>query len=161
MKTLVISVILGLICLAIPAYLFLQTPPYWPPKEWTVDNLFTTIIFLTMAGVFFLNALLEVHAAGGPKGLLQKAFSTQSTVMAGGKPVGNAITETGLIEDFKFYEAQVGDVNKSIVVFRPDGAKETRMLVFENNLRDQLPVGRKVTITYRPEGNLNQLLVRS
>jgi hypothetical protein len=161
MKTLLLSVVLGLICLAIPAYLFFETPPYWPPTEWTTDNLFTTIIFLTMAGVFFLNALLEVHSAGGPKQFLQKAFSSRSTVMAGGKPVGNAITETGLVEDFKYYEAPVGDVNKSVIMFRPDGAKSTRMLVFENNLRDQLPVGRKVTITYRAEGNLNQLLARS
>jgi len=158
MKTLALSLVLALICVAIAGFLLFQTPPYWPP---TIDNLFTTIIFLTMAGVFGLNALLEVHAAGGPKGFMQKAFSTKPTLMAGGKPVGNAVTETGLVEDFQYYEAQVGGVNKSVVVFRADGAKSTRLLVFENNLRDQLPVGRKVTITYRAEGNLNQLLARS
>ena len=158
MKTLALSLTLGLICIAIAGYLVFQTPPYWPP---TIDNLFTTIIFLTMAGVFFLNALLEVHAAGGPKGFLQKAFDSRPVFMAGGKPVGNTVTATGLIEDFNFYEAPVGGVNKSIVAFRPEGEKQTRMLVFENNLRDQLPVGRKVTITYRADGDLNQLLARS
>lgn len=157
MKTLLISVGLGILCIVVAAYMLLQTPPYWPP---TIDNLFFTIIFLTMAGVFFLNALLQVHAAGGPKALLLGS-GPKTTLMAGGKPVTNAITETGLIEDLKFYEATVGDVNKSIVIFRPEGAKSTRMLVFENNLCDQLPVGRTVTITYRPEGKLNQLLARS
>ena len=159
MKTLIISVLLAIICIGIAAYMLLQTPPLWPP---TIDNLFFTIIFLTMAGVFFLNALLEVHAAGGPKALLMGGGpKTLSTVTSAGKPIANIVTETGLVEDLKFYEATVGDVNKSVVVFRPEGAKSTRLLVFENNLRDQLPVGRKVTITYRPEGKLNQLLARS
>src|SRR5205807_6535417 len=98
--------------------------------------------------------------AGGPKALLMGS-GAKTTITAGGKPVTNAITETGLVEDLTYYEAAVGDVNKSVVVFRADGAKSTRLLVFENNLRDQLPVGRRVTITYRPEGKLNQLLARS
>jgi hypothetical protein len=157
MKTLLISLALAFICIAIAVYMLLQTPPFWPP---TIDNLFFTLIFLTMAGIFFLHVLLEVRAAGGPKGLL-KSGAASVTMTSGGKPVTNAITETGFVEDLKYYEATVGEVNKSVVVFRPDGAKSTRLLVFENNLRDQLPVGRKVTITYRPEGRLNQLLARS
>ena len=162
MKTLLLSVALGLVSIAIAAYLIIQTPPYWPPTNWTVDNLFALIIFLTMAGVFFLNAMLEVRAAGGPKALLRGGGSgLQFELKAGGKAVTNAITETGLVEDFQYYEAGVGEMNKSMVVFRPEGAKSTRLLFFENNLRDQLPVGQRVTITYRREGGLNQLLASS
>jgi|GraSoiStandDraft_28_1057319.scaffolds.fasta_scaffold708042_1 hypothetical protein len=158
MRTLLISLILAVLPIAILVALVLNTPNLWPP---TIDNLFTTLILLLISGVFLLNAALEIRAAKARGGFAVGGSSKAIIATTGsGRPV-NATVETGIVEDVRFYEAHVGDVDKCILTFRPIGSKETRLLVFEGDIRDQLPVGRKVTISYKPEGKQYQLLSRS
>ena len=157
MRTLLISLILALLPVLILVALLLNTPNLWPP---TIDNLFTTLILLLISGVFLLNAGLEVRAAKRSGGFAVGAPKAVIATTGSGQPV-NATVETGIVEDVRFYEAHVGEVDKCILTFRPIGSKDTRLLVFEGDVRDQLPVGRKVTISYKPEGNRYQLLSRS
>ena len=157
MRTLLISLLLALLPVAILAALLLNTPNLWPP---TIDNLFTTLILLLISGVFLLNAALEVRAAKRSGGFTLGARRGIIATTGSGRPV-NATVETGIVEDVQFYEAHVGEVDKCILTFRPIGSKETRLLVFEGDVRDQLPVGRRVTISYKPEGNRYTLLSRS
>ena len=157
MRTLLISLILAVLPITILVALVLNTPNLWPP---TIDNLFTTLILLLISGVFLLNAALEMRAAKARGGFAVGGSKAIIATTGSGRPV-NATVETGIVEDVRFYEAHVGDVDKCILTFRPIGSKETRLLVFEGDIRDQLPVGRRVTISYKPEGKQYQLLSRS
>jgi len=123
----------------------------------TVDGLFMIIILLTISGVFGLEALLEMK--GGR--LVTTDGSTGARVFAGsGASQAVVTTEKGLVRDLQFFEASVGAVNKTIVEFQPDGAKSARLVTFIGNVRDQLPVGAKVRVSYRTEPEGNVLLAR-
>src|SRR5579884_2039987 len=161
MKVVLLSLFLALIPLALMAAFWLSTPVAWPPTEWTVDNLFGSIILLTLSGIFVLNAALEVRSAGGMKSLMAARRVSSSAVLVAGQPVSGALVETGVVEDVQYFESHVGGVNKCIVLFRPDGSKSSRLLTFLDNVKDQLPVGRRVQIAYKPEGPAFQLLQRS
>jgi hypothetical protein len=66
-----------------------------------------------------------------------------------------------MVEDVQYFESHVGGVNKCIVLFKPDGSDSARLLTFLDNVKDQLPVGRRVQIAYKPEGPALQLLTRN
>lgn len=161
MKVVILSLLLALIPLALLAAFWLNTPTMWPPSYWTVDNLFTSIILLTLSGIFLLSAALEVRSAGGIKNLMAVQRVLSSPVMVAGKPVDGALVETGVVEDVQYFESHVGGINKCIVLFRLDGSDSPRLLTFFDNVKEQLQVGRRVQIAYRPEGPAYQLLTRS
>jgi hypothetical protein len=161
MKVVLLSLFLALIPVALLAAFWVSTPTVWPPTEWTVDNVFGSIILLTLSGIFLLNAALEVRAAGGVKNLMAARRVRSHAVLVDGQPINGALQETGLIEDVQYFESHVGGMNKSIVLFRPDGSNAARLLTFLDNVKDQLQIGRRVQIAYRPEGPAYQLLTRS
>ncbi|MBV8207099.1 MAG: hypothetical protein JO041_09925 [Acidobacteria bacterium] len=161
MKVVALSLFLALIPIALLVAFWLSTPTVWPPTDWTVDNLFGSIILLTLSGIFVLSAGLEVRAAGGMKNLLAAQRAHSSPVVVEGKPVLGALVETGMVEDVQYFESPVGGINKCIVLFRPDGSDSARLLTFFDNVKEQLPVGKRVQIAYRPEGAALQLLTRS
>lgn len=161
MKVVLLSLFLALIPLALLAAFWLSTPTVWPPTEWTVDNLFGSIILLTLSGIFLLNAALEVRSAGGVKNLMAARRVRSNAVLVAGQPVNGALLETGVVEDVQYFESHVGGMNKSIVLFRPDGTDSARLLTFFDNVKEQLIIGRRVQIAYRPEGPAHQLLTRS
>lgn len=51
----------------------------------------------------------------------------------------------------------MGQPNKSIVTLS-NGSKSSQMLVFEGDMRNALPVGRRVEITFRKDGGHNVLV---
>ena len=109
----------------------------------TVDNLFYTIILLTISGVFGLNVMLELRrgrTAAGQPGL---RFAVGSAGVR---------TERGLVEAVQFFESHVGQADKSIVSLRPNGSRSVRMIAFEGDLRNQMPTGHKVEVTYNSDG---------
>jgi len=57
----------------------------------------------------------------------------------------------------QFYEAHVGQPNKS-VVYLSNGSSVPRMIVLEGDLRNRLPAGKRVEISYREENGRRQLL---
>ena len=122
----------------------------------TVDGLFMSLILLTISGVFGTTALFELRHSG-PRGK-SKARSAPGQVRAQGATATSSGTAVrGRVQDVQFYEADVGQPNKSIVTLA-DGAKATQTLVFEGDLRNALPIGQKVQVTYRKQSGLNSLL---
>src|SRR5215469_15665506 len=140
MKAVVLSLFLAVIPVALLVVFWLSTPTVWPPTDWTVDNLFGSILLLTLSGIFVLNAGLEVRSAGGIKKLMAAERVHSNPVVVEGKPVTGAYLETGTVEDVQYFESHVGGVNKCIVLFRPDGADSAHLLTFLDNVKDQLPV---------------------
>jgi hypothetical protein len=65
------------------------------------------------------------------------------------------LVQRGKVEKVEFFEANVGQTNKSIVTFSDRGP--TQLLVFEGDLRNALPAGHKVEITFRKADGYNVL----
>ena len=146
MKTLGISVLLGLVALAMAAYIVAFTEG----TLFTVDALFTALILLTMGGLFFLNALLELRALREP-----------ALAATGGRAADDVVRMAGTVLDARFYEATFPHPNKTVVTFAPDGARgkqPSQLLVFQGNVREQLPTGSRRRIWYRSEPQGNVLL---
>jgi len=109
----------------------------------TVDGLFMSLILLAMSGILGATALFELKR---PK----SAASSGARVIPGG------LVQSGRVQDVVFYEAHVGEPNKSIVILTNDG-KSAQTLVVEGDARNALPVGQKVQITLRKQHGQNVL----
>ncbi len=130
--------------------------------ELTVDNLFMSLILLTISGIFGLNVLLELRDHGLPiplpgkkreAGMVAVGAGQTYVVMASGQT-----RQTGVVESVTYYESGIGRSNRSLVTLR-DGASP-HMLVFKGDVRDQFPVGGRVTVTYRTSDEGADLLER-
>ncbi len=119
--------------------------------ELTVDNLFMSLILLTISGVFGINVLLELRDRGLPiPGLKKKSEPGMVAVGAGRAYVvmpSGEVKESGVVENVAYYESSVGRPNRCVVTLR-DGTRP-RLLVFKGDVRDQFPVGGKVVVRYR------------
>jgi len=133
----------------------------------TVDGLFMALILLTIAGVFGINALMElrdrgllplgpkaaagtgaqVAPAGAPSAMRSAPTAPSGAAGPAAAPLGTVLTETGVVENIQFFQALVGEPNRSLVTFRAEGGR-TRIIVFCGNVGDQLPRNKKVQITY-------------
>jgi hypothetical protein len=116
----------------------------------TVDGIFTSLILLSMSAAFGFNLLLELRkprsATGGKQGARVNAVTA----------AGSERLQRGRVEKVEFFEANVGQPNKSIVTFSSADATP-QMLVFEGDLRNALPVGHKVEISFRKAAGYNVL----
>ena len=114
----------------------------------TVDGLFTSLILAAMSGILGLNVLLEL-----------KHRSKGETNSATNAPIrtSDGLSQSGRVDSVAFYESNVGQPNKSIVMLS-NGASASNMLVFEGDLRNALPVGQKVEITFRKADGYNVLV---
>lgn len=115
----------------------------------TVDGLFMGLILASISGIFVLNALLEFRK-GSPT-------ASRSFVGAGGLAFGGGVTQRGRVESVQFFEAHVGQPNKSIVVLS-NGGNSSNLLALEGDVRNALPIGQKVEITLRKEDGMNVLV---
>ncbi len=115
----------------------------------TVDGLFGSLILLAMSGIVGVNVLLEVRKrlTGGAKQSSSAAVST----------VSGRLTQRGKVESVQFYESGVGEPNKSVVSLG-DGVTAPRLLILEGDMRNALPVGQKVEVTFRKESGHNVLV---
>lgn len=117
----------------------------------TVDGLFMSLILLAISGTLGTTALFDVKkrlsgtvaAGGGPK--------------APGSSSGSGTVQRGKVEKVDFFESQVGQPNKSIVTLLSGNGPE-QWMVFEGDLRNALPTGRNVEITFRKATGYNVLL---
>ena len=118
----------------------------------TVDGLFMSLILLGISGILALNALLELKALRNP-------VAGGSSPAGGGARVTTAagLMQRGRVESVQFYESAVGEPNKSIVTLS-NGAKAGDLLVFDGDVRNALPVGQTVAITFRKEIGRNVLV---
>lgn len=109
----------------------------------TVDGLFMSLILLAMSGILGATALFELKRPRSAAGFGGRAF-------AGG------MVQSGRVQDVVFYEAHVGEPNKSIVTLSNVG-RALQTLVVEGDARNALPVGQKVQITLRKQHGQNVL----
>jgi hypothetical protein len=140
---LVISLILALIPLLGIVWIVVYGSPT------TVDGLFMSLILLAMSGILGLNALYELRKR--ISGFVRKPSFTAAMLTAAG------LVQRGKVESVLFFESNVGQPNKSIVTLS-DGASTSNMLVFEGDMRNALPAGQKVEITFRKESGYNVLV---
>lgn len=113
----------------------------------TVDGLFMSIILLAMSGIVGLNVMIELRKLGAAG----RSFATATVTSSGG------LRQRGKVESVQFYESGVGQPNKSIVMLSNGPVASSQMLVFEGDMRNALPVGQKVDITFRKESGYNVL----
>jgi hypothetical protein len=112
----------------------------------SVDGLFMSLILLAMSGIVGLNILIELR-----KGRTAKHNYIAATSTAAG------IRQRGKVASVQFYESGVGQPNKSVVTFFNNGGV-SNLLVLEGDMRNALPVGQKVDVTFRKESGHNVLV---
>ncbi len=113
----------------------------------TVDGLFMALILAAMSGIVGLNVLIE----------LKKKRSGTQTSSTAASTVSGGLRQRGKVESVQFYESGVGQPNKSIVTLS-DGVSASNLLVLEGDMRNALPVGQKVDVTFRKERGHNVLV---
>jgi hypothetical protein len=113
----------------------------------TVDGLFMSLILAAMSGIVALNVLIELKKkrSGG------HSSSTATLTVSGG------LRQRGKVESVQFYESGVGQPNKSVVTLS-DGGSASNLLVLEGDMRNALPVGQRVDVTFRKESGHNVLV---
>lgn len=142
--TLVLSLVLSLLPLVGVAWIVVSH------LVTTVDGLFMSLILLAISGVLFLTTLLEL------KNKLRPADAAPvRTGGSSGAVQGNV--QRGRVANVQFFEAHVGEPNKSIVTLE-DGARASHLVVLEGDVRNALPVGQRVEITLRKEGAAHVLV---
>ena len=109
----------------------------------TVDGLFMSLILLAMSGILGATALFELRR---PK----------SAPALAGRAAAGGLIQSGRVQEVVFYEAHVGEPNKSIVTLT-DGGPSSRTLVVEGDVRNALPVGQRVQIVLRKQHGQNVL----
>lgn len=116
----------------------------------SVDGLFMSLILLAMSGIVGTTALFELkHRKSGGGFQAVPAF-------AGHSQFPGELVHRGTIQEVAFYEANVGQPNKSIVTLSDGGSSQT--MVVEGDVRNALPVGQKVQVVLRKEGGQNVLV---
>jgi hypothetical protein len=115
----------------------------------TVDGLFMSLILTAMSGIVGLNVLLEFRKRG--TGGEKQSFAATKSMPSG------RLLQRGKVESVQFYESGVGHPNKSIVTLS-NGGSSSQMLVLEGDMRNALPVGQKVEVTFRKESGHNVLV---
>jgi len=114
----------------------------------TVDGLFMSLILLAMSGILGMTALFE----------LKKGVSGGGHVGAPAlRAIAGGLTTAGKVQEVVFFEANVGEPNKSIVTLAGDG-QAAQTLVLDGDVRNALPVGQKVRLTMRKESGQNVLV---
>jgi hypothetical protein len=119
----------------------------------TVDGLFMSLILLAISGLFGGNALVELRRRRSAPAATQPGAAVRGSAVAS----ASGIVTRGRVQRVEFFESSVGQVNKSIVTLA-DGDASSQMLVLEGDVRNALPAGQKVQITFR-KANGNNVLV--
>jgi hypothetical protein len=118
----------------------------------TVDGLFLSLILLAMSGILALNALLELKHKRTPS-----AAGPARTSGAASGSSQQGLVQRGKVASVQFFEAHVGQPNKSIVTLE-DAGNGSHLVVVEGDVRNALPVGQRVEITLRKQSGANVLV---
>jgi hypothetical protein len=120
----------------------------------TVDGLFMSLILLTMSGIFAANAAWEFERQRRRAKFLQQARAAGLFPLTAATNGGQILR--GRIESVEFFEAHVGQPNKSVVMLWTGG--DSKMIVLEGDMRNRLPAGKKVELICRDENGLKTLV---
>ncbi len=121
----------------------------------TVDGLVMALILLTMSGIFAGNALWEFQRQRRRSAFLKQAKAAGLFPLTAASN-GSGQVLRGRVESVEFYEAHVGQPNKSIVTLWTAG--DSKMIVLEGDMRNRLPAGKKVELICRDENGLKTLV---
>ena len=122
----------------------------------TVDGLFMSLILLAMSGIFALSAAIEFPRA-------RRAAAIRATSGLGPAIQGLSISGAGgaalrgMVQSVQFFEAPVGQPNKSVVVIS-NGQSAFRTLVLEGDLRNRLPMGKRMDLIIGDDNGRKKLL---
>ncbi|HTK95228.1 MAG TPA: hypothetical protein VL382_06280 [Terriglobales bacterium] len=155
MRAIAISLLLAAFPVGLIVYMVFTGDIGVPPHV-TVDGLFLTLILLTISGLMALNALLEARAQGlihiPGLGAPAPAMAGGATYVSGGTAVaGDFKSEIGVIEQVQFFDAPIGQSNKSFVQLRSKGENQPHTLVLLGNMTSLLIPGRRMQLVYRPQ----------
>jgi len=117
----------------------------------TVDGLFMSLILITMSGIVGTTVLFEIwqRRKGGGTARVSRAGTAK-------RPSDSGV-QRGVVESVQFYESGVGQPNKSIVVFQ-SRTPASNLIVFEGDMRNALPVGQRVEVSFRRAAGYNVLV---
>lgn len=123
----------------------------------TVDGLFLALICLTISGIFGTTALFELRGnRAALAGFQGRGRSSGSAVLRASVGPGGSRVEQGRVESVQFYESAIGQPNTSLVTLS-DGGGPARTLVLDGDVRNALPVGKRVKIVCRDQAGRNVL----
>lgn len=145
---LVISAILALLPLLGIAWFFASG------NITTVDGLFMSLILLTISGVFAANAFWELRRQRRRSAFVKQAKAAGLFPLTPASDGGQVLR--GRVESVEFFEAHVGQPNKSVVTLWSDG--NSKLLILEGDMRNRLPAGKKVELICRDENGLKTLV---
>jgi hypothetical protein len=125
----------------------------WRGALATVDGLFMSLILLAMSGIIGTTALFDLkkRLSRAPAGTAQRRPQTSTSI------AGAGLVQRGKVEKVDFFESNVGQPNKSIVTLS-NGSGAGQLLVLEGDMRNALPAGQKVEITFRKASGYNVLV---
>ena len=118
----------------------------------SVDGLFLSLILASISGIFALNALWELQRVRRRRAYGYPKAATLPVPASAG--VGLA---RGLVQRVDFYEARVGQPNKSVITIA-NGGGSSRILVLAGDLRNRVPAGKRVQLVYRDVEGVNTLV---
>ncbi len=121
----------------------------------TVDGLFMSLILLAISGVFAANAAWEFQRQRRRAAFIKQARAAGLFPLTAAASNGSQILR-GRVESVQFFEAHVGQPNKSVVMLWT-GA-DSKMIVLEGDMRNRLPAGKKVELICRDENGVKTLV---
>ncbi|HET7209774.1 MAG TPA: hypothetical protein VFI95_24595 [Terriglobales bacterium] len=119
----------------------------------TVDGLFMSLILLSISGIFAANTYWEFGRQRRRSAFYKQARAAglfPLTDSNGGEML------RGKVENVEFFEAHVGQPNKSVVTLWTGGA--SKMIILEGDMRNRLPAGKKVELLCREENGVKKLV---
>ncbi len=120
----------------------------------TVDGLFMSLILLSISGIFAANAFWEFQRQRRRAKFVKQARAAGLFPLTASTNGGQVLR--GRVESVEFFEAHVGQPNKSVVTLWSGG--DSKMIVLEGDMRNRLPAGKKVELICRDENGSKTLV---
>jgi hypothetical protein len=118
----------------------------------SVDGLFLSLILASISGIFGLNALWEFQR------LRRRRAYGLGRVRRLVPAVAGAGIAQGFVQRVDFYEARVGQPNKSVITMVNGNNQQPRIVVLAGDLRNRVPAGKRVQLIYRDHDGVNTLV---